>query len=146
MAAAQRPLAAAAFTDASGPSAWKTIPSWALVATQDNTIGTANTRFMAERAAPSRTVEVAASHAVLLSGTPGGRRPHRQGRARQVATRDEAVTDVVEHGRFPAPGGPDSARGQQAVRGARETTHSQDHDNTPPGVQTGHTTAQVNRG
>ncbi len=67
LAAAQRPLAAAAFTDASGPPAWKTIPSWALVATQDNTIGTANTRFQARRAAPSRTVEVAASHAVLLS-------------------------------------------------------------------------------
>ena len=42
-------------------------PSWALVATQDNTIGTRNTRFMANRAAPSRTVEVDASHAVLLS-------------------------------------------------------------------------------
>jgi pimeloyl-ACP methyl ester carboxylesterase len=67
MAAAQRPLAAAAFTDASGPPAWKTVPSWALVATQDNTIGTANTRFMANRAAPSHTVEVAAAHAVLLS-------------------------------------------------------------------------------
>jgi pimeloyl-ACP methyl ester carboxylesterase len=67
MAAGQRPLALAAFTDASGPPAWKTIPSWALVATQDNTIGTANTRFMARRAAPSRTVEIDASHAVLLS-------------------------------------------------------------------------------
>ena len=67
LAAAQRPLAAAAFTDASGPPAWKTIPAWALVATQDNTIGTANTRFMAKRATPSHTVEVAAAHAVLLS-------------------------------------------------------------------------------
>lgn len=67
MAAAQRPLALAGFTDASGPPAWKTIPSWALVATQDNTIGTANTRFMAKRAAPSHTVEIDASHAVLLS-------------------------------------------------------------------------------
>jgi pimeloyl-ACP methyl ester carboxylesterase len=65
--AAQRPLGAAAFTDASGPPTWKTIPAWALVATQDNTIGTANTRFMANRAAPSHTVEVAASPAVLLS-------------------------------------------------------------------------------
>ncbi len=67
LAAAQRPLALAAFTDASGPPAWKTIPSWALVATHDNTIGTANTRFMAQRAAPSHTVEIDASHAVLLS-------------------------------------------------------------------------------
>jgi pimeloyl-ACP methyl ester carboxylesterase len=67
MAAGQRPLAAAAFTDVSGKPAWKTIPSWALVATQDNTIGTANTRFMAKRAAPSQTVEIDSSHAVLLS-------------------------------------------------------------------------------
>src|SRR5579871_735952 len=67
LAAGQRPLAAAAFTEASGPPAWKTIPSWALVATQDNTIGTANARFMAQRATPSHRVEVAASHAVLLS-------------------------------------------------------------------------------
>src|SRR5262249_46871827 len=67
MAAGQRPLALAAFTDRSGPPAWKTIPSWALVATQDNTIGTANTRFMAQRAAPSHTVEIDSSHAVLLS-------------------------------------------------------------------------------
>ena len=67
MAAGQRPLAVATFTDASGPPAWKTIPSWALVATQDNTIGTANTRFMAQRAAPPHTVEIDASHAVLVS-------------------------------------------------------------------------------
>jgi pimeloyl-ACP methyl ester carboxylesterase len=67
MAASQRPLAVAAFTDASGAPAWRTIPAWALVATQDNTIGTANTRFMAQRAAPTRTIEIAASHAVLLS-------------------------------------------------------------------------------
>jgi pimeloyl-ACP methyl ester carboxylesterase len=67
LAASQRPLAVAAFTDVSGEPAWQTIPTWALVATHDNTIGTANTRFMAQRAAPSRTVEVAASHAVMLS-------------------------------------------------------------------------------
>jgi hypothetical protein len=37
------------------------------VATHDNTIGTANTRFMAQRAAPSHTVEIDSSHTVLLS-------------------------------------------------------------------------------
>ncbi|MBV9358418.1 MAG: alpha/beta hydrolase [Chloroflexi bacterium] len=67
MEAAQRPLAAAAFAEAAGPPAWKSIPTWALVATQDNTIGTANTRFMANRAAPSHTVEIAASHVAMLS-------------------------------------------------------------------------------
>ena len=33
MAATQRPVAASAFTDASGPPAWKRLPSWAVVAT-----------------------------------------------------------------------------------------------------------------
>ena len=67
MAATQRPLALAAFTEASGPPAWRTIPAWALVATQDNAIGTPNARFMANRAASRHTVEIAASHAVLIS-------------------------------------------------------------------------------
>jgi pimeloyl-ACP methyl ester carboxylesterase len=34
MAATQRPVAASAFTDTSGPPAWKTLPSWAVVATR----------------------------------------------------------------------------------------------------------------
>jgi pimeloyl-ACP methyl ester carboxylesterase len=33
MAATQRPIAAAAFSDASGPPAWRRLPSWAVVAT-----------------------------------------------------------------------------------------------------------------
>jgi hypothetical protein len=33
MAAAQRPVAAAAFSDASGPPAWRRLPSWAVVDT-----------------------------------------------------------------------------------------------------------------
>jgi pimeloyl-ACP methyl ester carboxylesterase len=71
LAAGQRPLALAAFTDVSGTPAWQTIPSWALVAMQDNTIGTPNTKFMAERIAdrwgPSHMVKLDSSHAVLLS-------------------------------------------------------------------------------
>ena len=43
--------------------AWKTIPSWYLVATDDRTIGTDNLRFTAERAG-STTVEVDAPQAV----------------------------------------------------------------------------------
>jgi hypothetical protein len=35
MAATQRPVAAAAFSDASGPPAWRRLPSWAVVATGD---------------------------------------------------------------------------------------------------------------
>src|SRR6478736_4659500 len=35
MAATQRPVTAAAFSDASGPPAWRNLPSWAVVATGD---------------------------------------------------------------------------------------------------------------
>jgi pimeloyl-ACP methyl ester carboxylesterase len=66
MAASQRPIALSAGTETSGPAAWKSIPSWALVATADRAIGTSNVRFMARRAG-ARIVEVAASHAVPVS-------------------------------------------------------------------------------
>ncbi|MFE7811307.1 alpha/beta fold hydrolase [Streptomyces sp. NPDC057433] len=63
MAASQRPANAATSGQPSKGAAWKTIPSWSLVATDDRTIGTENLRFMAERAG-STTVEVDAPHAV----------------------------------------------------------------------------------
>ena len=66
MAAAQRPLADVVFLDKSGVPAWKSIPSWAVVATGDNVIGAANVRFMAQRAG-ARITEVNASHAVMVS-------------------------------------------------------------------------------
>jgi pimeloyl-ACP methyl ester carboxylesterase len=66
MAATQRPIADAVFSDKSGVPAWKTIPSWAVVATGDHVIGTANVRFMAQRAG-ARITEVDASHAVMIS-------------------------------------------------------------------------------
>ncbi len=66
MAVAQRPVADVVFTDKSGVPAWKTIPSWAVVATGDNVIGAANVRFMAQRAG-ARITEVDASHAVMVS-------------------------------------------------------------------------------
>jgi pimeloyl-ACP methyl ester carboxylesterase len=40
MAVTQRPIAAGAFSEASGPQAWKTIPSWAVVAVGDKAAGT----------------------------------------------------------------------------------------------------------
>ena len=62
MAAAQRPYAAAAFAAApSGPLAWKTLPCWYLLGTQDKAIPPALQRFMAERA-NATIVEVRASH------------------------------------------------------------------------------------
>ncbi|PJE93967.1 alpha/beta hydrolase [Streptomyces carminius] len=67
MAAGQRPIAAAALEEKSTEAAWKTIPSWSLIATQDRNIPPAAQRFMSERAG-SRTVEVeGASHAVSVS-------------------------------------------------------------------------------
>lgn len=70
MATTQRPLTLQAFTESSAAAAWKTIPSWTLVATQDNAIGTGNTRFMAQRTVTEgkgHVTEISASHAVLVS-------------------------------------------------------------------------------
>ncbi|MDO0939055.1 alpha/beta hydrolase [Streptomyces sp. DG2A-72] len=66
MAATQRPIAAAALEEKATKAAWKTIPSWSLIATQDLNIPPASQRFMSERA-DAHTVEVKASHAVPVS-------------------------------------------------------------------------------
>jgi len=66
MAATQRPWSGAAFSEPSGPPAWKTVPSWYLLCTEDQAIPPATQRFMAERAS-ARIREVAASHASMVS-------------------------------------------------------------------------------
>lgn len=66
LAATQRPVAAAAFSDVSGPPAWKTLRSWALVATADKAAGSDVVRSMAQRAG-AEIVEVDASHVVMVS-------------------------------------------------------------------------------
>lgn len=67
MAATQRPLEGAAISaNLTGTPAWKTIPSWALVARSDNMISPDAERFMAQRA-QSHVTEVDASHAVAVS-------------------------------------------------------------------------------
>ena len=66
MAATQRPASLVTLGEPSAAAAWRTIPAWALVATRDNAIGTANVRAMA-RHAGAQTVEVQASHSVMLS-------------------------------------------------------------------------------
>ncbi|WP_327178490.1 alpha/beta hydrolase [Streptomyces sp. NBC_01335] len=66
MAAAQRPVAAAEFGATATAAAWRTIPSWALVARQDKTLGSDLERFEARRA-QARTVEINSSHAALVS-------------------------------------------------------------------------------
>jgi pimeloyl-ACP methyl ester carboxylesterase len=66
MAATQRPWSAAAFGEPSGPPAWKTLPCWYLLGTEDKAIPPATQRFMAERA-KARIQEVPASHASMVS-------------------------------------------------------------------------------
>ena len=66
MAAGQRPFEAHILEEQSQTAAWRTIPSWALVAKADNVIGTDNVRFMAQRA-NAEIVEIDASHAVMVS-------------------------------------------------------------------------------
>jgi pimeloyl-ACP methyl ester carboxylesterase len=66
MAAEQRPLDAAVLGEPSGPPAWKTIPSWYLVAGDDHAIPPATERFVAKRAG-STTVEIDSSHVAMIS-------------------------------------------------------------------------------
>ncbi|MFG3556859.1 alpha/beta fold hydrolase [Micromonospora sp. NPDC047557] len=66
MAAAQRPPSAGAQEEGVTKAAWKSIPSWALITTQDRGIPADLQRFLADRAG-STTVEIAASHAVAVS-------------------------------------------------------------------------------
>lgn len=66
MQATQRPFSVAAFTEPSGTPAWETIPSWYLVATDDQAIPPATQRFMAGRAG-STVAQVKASHVPMMS-------------------------------------------------------------------------------
>jgi pimeloyl-ACP methyl ester carboxylesterase len=66
LAVAQRPFTEAAFGAPSGPVAWRSVPSWYLLGTEDKAIPPATQRFMAERANAS-IVEIPASHASMVS-------------------------------------------------------------------------------
>jgi pimeloyl-ACP methyl ester carboxylesterase len=71
MAAAQRPYAATALAAApSGPLAWKTLPCWYLLGTEDKAIPPTLQRFMAERA-NARIVEVAGRSRLLRVAARG---------------------------------------------------------------------------
>ncbi|WP_372349490.1 alpha/beta fold hydrolase [Streptomyces sp. KL116D] len=76
LAVSQRPLAAQAFADAAPAAAWKTKPSWGLVASADRTINPDVERYGYERAGMT-TVEVDSSHLVMLA-------------------RPESVVDLIE--------------------------------------------------
>ena len=66
MAATQRPVAQSAFSERSGPPAWKSLPSWAVVATGDKAAGADVIRSMAERAGAAVT-EADGSHVIMVS-------------------------------------------------------------------------------
>jgi pimeloyl-ACP methyl ester carboxylesterase len=66
MAATQRPAAELAFTEPSGPPAWKNVPSWTVVATGDKAAGADIIRSMAVRAGAQIT-EVEGSHVIMIS-------------------------------------------------------------------------------
>jgi len=66
LAATQKPLAAAIFGEPVKAAAWKTIPSWYVVSTQDNAINPDLERFMAKRMG-AQTKEIKASHVGFIS-------------------------------------------------------------------------------
>ena len=66
MAATQRPFDLAILEEVSGEPAWKKIPSWYLVTSEDRAIPPATQRFMANRAG-AQTTEVEASHVPQIS-------------------------------------------------------------------------------
>ncbi len=64
--AVQRPIAANAFVEPSGPPAWRTIPSWAMVGLDDRVFTPTEQEFMAKRAG-AHIVTVKAGHLALIS-------------------------------------------------------------------------------
>ena len=64
--ATQRPGEVGTLQQPSGPPAWRSVPSWYLIARDDNLIPAAAQRFMAQRAG-ARTVEIRASHVAMIS-------------------------------------------------------------------------------
>ncbi|MFB7861348.1 alpha/beta fold hydrolase [Streptomyces sp. NPDC056069] len=66
LAVSQRPLAARAFSEAAPVAAWRTKPSWGLVAGADRTINPEVERYGYRRAGMT-TVEVDSSHLVMLA-------------------------------------------------------------------------------
>lgn len=66
VAAAQRPITTAAFEEKARAPAWKTAPSWYLIAAADQIIPLRAQQLMAQRAG-AHTAEIHASHAIALT-------------------------------------------------------------------------------
>jgi pimeloyl-ACP methyl ester carboxylesterase len=107
LAATQRPVAEAAFTDVAGPPAWKALPSWAVVATGDKAAGADVVRSNAQRAG-AETLELDGSHLIMVS-------------------HPEPVADVIDRALAALAGGaelptPRQAQQQAAIPTMRPTT------------------------
>ncbi len=97
MAATQRPVAEAAFSEPSGPPAWKRVPSWAAVASADTAAGTDVILSMAKRAG-AKITELEGSHVIMISrargrdrGDPGGAVRGRSANLMAAAARSAAL-------------------------------------------------------
>jgi len=66
MFAVQQPLAASTFSDVIDTPAWRSLPTWYLVATEDQAIPPDAERLFAQRMGAT-TIEVAASHVAMVS-------------------------------------------------------------------------------
>ena len=64
--AVQQALASSAFTDVMGPPAWKSLPTWYLVAQNDEALPPDAERQFAARMGAT-TVEIPASHVAMVS-------------------------------------------------------------------------------
>jgi hypothetical protein len=71
MAATQRPIAELAFSEPCGPPAWKSLPSWAVIATGDKAAGADVTRSEDERAGATIT-EADGWHVIMNSQPEAG--------------------------------------------------------------------------
>jgi pimeloyl-ACP methyl ester carboxylesterase len=83
MHAVQQPLASSAFGDVIDVPAWKALPSWYLVATDDEALPAAAERQFAARMGAA-TTEIPSSHVPMVS--------HPDDVARLITTAAEAVT------------------------------------------------------
>ena len=91
--ATQRPVAELAFSEPSGPPAWKGRPSWAVVATADRAAGTDVVRSMAQRAGRPSPRSTAPTYDDLPAS--GGDRRDLGGRRRYAASEGSGSANAL---------------------------------------------------
>lgn len=105
MFATQRPFTEAALHEASGPPAWKTIPSWFIYGELDKNIPPAAHVFMAKRAGAIEIIEVkTASHVVMISHPDdvaqlidrAAQYPWKEAAMNEPASKDQQIANVPQ--------------------------------------------------